>query len=580
VFSAAAGDVPLPGAPAITSDPYQSIQSLVGFLNATPAYTTPGPDLLNGLPGQSGYETGDSSISPLNGAGNRNYGFAIARVRIQGTTANPANNVRVFFRLFVAQSCDTDFQPSTTYLSQLGSGAEAGLPVFPEASATGLSDPSGNSLQTVPFFATDAAGTHDYDGSVANANIRQVVVPAGRDKAWSYFGCYLDVYNPSNQSRFPGTHHCIVAQIAYDQTPVANAGGVTLSPESSDKLAQRNLQITASGNPGFPDTHVVPQVFDSRPSPTPLGSGQLLEYPDELMVDWGNVPAGSRASIYWPGAQAADVIALASTLYGHNSLVAADASTIICQTTAGVTYIPIPRGMDNLAGLFTIELPAGVVAGQEFKLRVRRLTSRRVERSRAGDPVKINAAVEELAKVHDQKVPTLNWRYVTGTFQVTVPVVDDAQLLATDQNTLAIMRWRLEHFSAGSRWRPVLQRLVTYLARRVDGAGGQAEKVEPSLWGFRATEPKIPNGAESVREVTGKISSLVFDKFGDFEGFWLETWHEDVHFLAREPEIEQLARQAWSERILISVYTDTETSERPHKILFRREPVRLGAHRH
>src|SRR5947209_19093329 len=68
---------------------------------------------------------------PLNGSGQQNFNFAIARVRLQGAAGSaPANNVRVFFRLFVAESCDTDFQPSTTYKSQQGtSGPDAGKPV-------------------------------------------------------------------------------------------------------------------------------------------------------------------------------------------------------------------------------------------------------------------------------------------------------------------------------------------------------------------------------------------------------------------------------------------------------------------
>jgi hypothetical protein len=77
------------------------------------------------------------------------------------------------------------------------------------------------------------------------------------------------------------------------------ANGVTESPENSDKLAQRNLQITSSGNPSYPLSHRVPQAFDMRPSRDfSRQVGQLLDYPDELMIDWANTPVGSIASIY------------------------------------------------------------------------------------------------------------------------------------------------------------------------------------------------------------------------------------------------------------------------------------------
>jgi hypothetical protein len=594
VFSAAAGDVPIPGAPAVTSDPYQSLQNMLGFLNSNSAYTTPGPDQLNGLPGQTGYETGDSSVTPLNGGGNKNFNFGLARVRLQGPPSSSAANVRVFFRLFVAQSCDTDFQPNTTYKSQMGTGAEANRPVFPQASGSGLSDPSGNTLQTVPFFATDANGTHDYDGSNGNANIRNVAIPVGQDKVWAYFGCYLDLYNGSNQSIFPGTHHCIVAEIAYDDAPIINSGGVTLSPENSDKLAQRNLQITSSGNPSYPDTHIIPQAFDTRPSRALIAAGQLQNYPDELMIDWGNVPVGSTASIFWPQVNAQDVLNLAKRLYGAHPLVGGDAHTITCKTTKGVTYVPIPPGSANYAGLFTIELPDTIHIGQEFNARVRRVVSRRSDTKVVTVPqttintsaalathttTKKTSAIAE-GSVGSGKILTRNWRYVTGTFQVKVPVASDKKLLRAEENTLAIFKWRLEHFSPTSRWRPVLQRYIEYLSKRVDGFGGNAALVPPSLTGFHP-RGKGQGGEHGGIEgmgwapagTIGKVSGLVYDHFGDFEGFWLELEDgRERRYTVREHQIEDLVRRAWTERIVISVQVEPHEPHHPRSVTYRRAP--------
>ena len=87
--------------------------------------------------------------------------------------------------------------------------------------------------------------------------------------------------------------------------PSINANGVIEYPENSDKLAQRNLQVTTSGNPGFPATHRVPQTIDVRPSPPAQSAdpSSILSYPDEMMIDWGKTPLGSVASIYWPGGE-------------------------------------------------------------------------------------------------------------------------------------------------------------------------------------------------------------------------------------------------------------------------------------
>ena len=85
VFSVAAGDTPLPGGPTATSDPYGTIQNILSFMNSSATYTTPGPDPLNALPDQTGYETGDTSVTPLNASNQQNFNFAIARVRCRAS---------------------------------------------------------------------------------------------------------------------------------------------------------------------------------------------------------------------------------------------------------------------------------------------------------------------------------------------------------------------------------------------------------------------------------------------------------------------------------------------------------------
>jgi hypothetical protein len=201
VFSVIAGQTPLPSPQAFTSDAYSSIQNFIGFLNGSSTYTQPSAtDPLDNLPSQTGFETADSSVTPTDGAGHTAYNFAVARVRLRGAALDQAVNCRVFFRLFVAQSAATDFQPLTTYKSTQGtSGADAGHPVFPLASGV-TTDPSGQTLQTIPYFASDINGTHDYDGTKPNANIRNVQIPSGKDQIWAYYGCFLDTYDASGNA--------------------------------------------------------------------------------------------------------------------------------------------------------------------------------------------------------------------------------------------------------------------------------------------------------------------------------------------------------------------------------------------
>jgi hypothetical protein len=98
VFPVTAGTSVL-GSPAFTSDPYGSIQAFLYYINSNSTYTTPQTtDPLDLLPGQTGFETGDSSVYALASNGAQNYNFALARVRLRGLASDSATNVRVFFR--------------------------------------------------------------------------------------------------------------------------------------------------------------------------------------------------------------------------------------------------------------------------------------------------------------------------------------------------------------------------------------------------------------------------------------------------------------------------------------------------
>ena len=491
-------NTPVPGAPAFGADnfagAYAYIQSLINYLNNTysdPTGTDPFNAANNVIPDQAGAYTGDSSVTPSTssgGAAHANYNFALARVRLRGSegVAGEAQNVRVFFRLWGTQSADTDYQIGSTYPSHLDA---KNLPDWPLPASDN---------HTIPFFAT-GNGPNFSDpsnpeyGTNGAVNNQTIVINTG-DSRWAYFGCFLNVYDPSNtvngsavQAVLPGTHHCIVAQIACDDAPIVNSNGVTLSPGNSDKLAQRNLQVTHSDNPGAPATHLIPQTFDLRPSaPVAGGPGALLDYPDELMIDWGNTPPGSTASIYWPQVNAADVLKLASDLYASQSLSASDPHTLQCKVTRGVTYVPIPTGGgQNFAGLFTVDLPPTVVKGQEFDVVVRRVSTRRF---REEPPPRIapsgNLRLKKATAARTQQAKgQRNWRYVTGAFQVKIPVSTKDAILPAEENTLAILKWRLQAMTPTSRWHPVLDRYISYLSARVAGLGGDPTAIPPSLAG-------------------------------------------------------------------------------------------------
>ena len=140
---------------------------------------------------------------------------------------------------------------------------------------------------------------------------------------------------------------------------------------------------------------------------------------------------------------------------------------------------------------------------------------------------------EGLASRRDREhTPAMrNWRYVVGTFQVKIPVTTREVMLWPEENTLAIMKWRLGQLAPGNRWRPVLERYVGYIAARVDGLGGDSTTIQPSPNG-------VPVGDDTGREqaeFTGRVCEIVFDCFGDFEGFVLRDCRQRRSFRSCEP---------------------------------------------
>ena len=233
------------------------------------------------------------------------------------------------------------------------------------------------------FRRRQRSGIQEGRHSDTGANNQTIAIATG-DTQWAYFGCYLDVNDPGNVvnstpiwQAFPGTHHCLVAEIAFAGTPIEIINGVTPTPEGSGLLAQRNLQVTTSDDPVPISAHRVTQTFAVKPSAPAPATGALAGRPDELLIFWGDTPVGSTAPIFWPGVSADEVIALADWMYGVHPLNAADPHTLELKTVKGVTFVPIPVGTAAVyAGLFSIDLPLTVKTGQEFNIVVRRMNKR------------------------------------------------------------------------------------------------------------------------------------------------------------------------------------------------------------
>ena len=244
------------------------------------------------------------------------------------------------------------------------------------------------------------------------------------------------------------------------------------------------------------------------------------------------------------------------------------------------------------AGLFTIDLPQTVKTGQEFDVVVRRI-SKRLRNAPPGSATPTTACQrlrrqgEPVVAGHRQRGQgaTRFWhvveksvyeRYIVGSFQVKIPVSTSQAMLPAEETTLAILKARLDAMPTTNPWYPVLWRYVGLIAGRVDGLGGNANAIPPSLGGYRpiplpCEEPR----AERRNEFTGKVISVIYDRFGDFAGFVLDTEDGNRQFFAREPEIERVINRAWAERILTSVIVKLDAPHRPEEIVLHCPPKPL-----
>jgi Glutaminase len=394
------------------------------------------------------------------------YNFAIAKVRYRSLTIL-AQDVRVFFRLFPASSTSLEYDQATTYRRYTQGNIVRALP--------GIIN---GELVTIPCFADPRidSSTVQMIQQPDPANIIPIPADSSGNEVTRFFGCWLDInqlqpqfpINPAPadgpypaasrktiQELVRNQHQCLVAEIAYDPTPIATPA----SPSTSDKLAQRNLAIVESANPGDIASHRIPHTFEIKPTRKNLEPG---EQPDELMIDWGNTPVGSLATLYLPAVESNDILSFARKTYSSEILVRVDSHTLQCET-GGITYIPIPPGEgSNYAGMISIDLPATVKKGQVFTIVVHQVT---------------NAAARGREVREHGGIAITRGRKILGSFQLTIPVRAKEDMLVREERLLSNLRWIQKTIPGDNRWFPVFTRYVKQIANRVNALGGEAKNI-------------------------------------------------------------------------------------------------------
>ena len=492
------------------------------------------------------------------------YNYAIARVRYRAVTTT-AQRVRNFFRLFNVAATGLEFDATNTYRRTA---------VGPDTRP--LLGTAGGEIVSIPFFASDRVETVQGRPG-ATAMTAQVLDPAyeikdiapnpGGAEVTVFFGCWLDINQ--TRARFPispggsdgpwpsascrsvqelsrGRHLCMVSEVFFEQDLTANGA----TPGSSDNLAQRNLAVLHSDNPGGPDSHTVMHTFEIKPSTLPafdpkgndkpglVGDANLAVLArrsrlDELLFRWHNLPPASEVTVYFSDIDTAMIQALAAARRSPLACEVVNKHTLKFKV-AGATWIPIPGGRSlNIPALLSIKLPDTVTYGQEFRVSIHQV---------AGGTGRI-----------------------VGSCEFRIPVSKAELILDEEVRTLSVFKHIITTIPADNRWYPLMQRYVHHLGLKVDALGGDARNTLPNPDG--SGRPYDPRGGQAGEtptgdkpgawreSFTGLVHEILYDCHGRFIGFGLESCETVRLFKGCEASLEQLVIRACRERLQITVFT-------------------------
>ncbi len=203
------------------------------------------------------------------------------------------------------------------------------------------------------------------------------------------------------------------------------------------------------------------------------------------------------------------------------------------------------------------------------------------------------------------------WRETIGSFQLGVPVSVKEEMLVHHLRLLSVFRWRLARLRRSSRWSATLRYYVELMIKKVQGLGGDPFAIpvtpdgqigdagkphpggnaghQPGDGGAHGAEDPFlepgeddwlgetggvadPDKSRALR-ISGKVSGLLYDHFGDAEGFTLETYGgAHVRFFSREAAVMQIAHKAWRKRFVVTVMTLSGTRRQVRRLLVRGYP--------
>jgi hypothetical protein len=307
-----------------------------------------------------------------------------------------------------------------------------------------------------------------------------------------------------------GLHQCLVAEIHWPEDPIVPAD----TPSSSDNLSQRNLLYDEAPNPGGFASHLVHHTFELKPSMMQLPphslqglaaqglaldsitAGHAFLPPDELVIDWGNLPRDSHVVFYMPQVDVDEVLRYASRRQGPPILSKAGEHTIRCKVT-DVAFIPIPGGLPNtIAGLVSVQLPPNIKNGQKFSFVLRQVSG-------------------------GTRQAATKARKILGTTQFDIRVKTEAKILPFLTRKFSVLKHIASTIPQDNRWHPVFVRYLSEMSDRIRAMGVDPNGIAPTTDGS-GTPAGWPYPFPDTGGRVGRICELVYDECGRLDGFVLE----------------------------------------------------------
>lgn len=420
-------------------------------------------------------------LAPFEGS-TRVYNYAVAKVRYRAVTTTAAR-VKAFFRLCTTAATGLEYDPSRVYRHS-GGGPDT-VPLLGKAGAE---------VASVPFFLSPRVETRSGSPGAASmatqplaANYEyQDVAPTAGSEVTAYFAAWLDINQP-DVARFPlmpgssdgpwaadacqpiqeffrSPHQCLVAEIYYEP----DATNSMATPGTSDNLAQRNLALLHSDNPGASGSHHVVHPFEVKPSAfklPPLGAvtapvaaldtnltarfASQRYGPDELIINWGNLPRDSEVTLYFSNVDTSEISQLAGLFRRSPPPYEIVDDRTLRFRVANHTWVPIPGGGgENLPALLSVRLPDSVVSGQRFRISIHQVDGRT--------------------------------HRILGSVEFSIPVTKAALIIDREVRNLSILKHIALTIPSTNRWYPIFQRYLGFLGERVDALGGDSSTIHPN----------------------------------------------------------------------------------------------------